>query len=246
MRTLLVLFIYVLFAILLVPVLLFCCVVKCDELIISIGKRALRLGQKILGIQVAVSGAERIDKKNPCVFMPNHLSLIDGPMLFMLIPQAVRVIIKKEAFKVPIIGQAMRQVGFIPVDRKAMKGGKASIDHASRMIIEKGFSFLIFPEGTRSRDGKLQPFKRGGFFLALAGQVPVVPVSIEGSYELMPKGAFFAKKGKIEVTFHPPVSVQEFDRQSLPKLIEKVRDTIQSGLKREKPDEVQKSTQIAP
>jgi 1-acyl-sn-glycerol-3-phosphate acyltransferase len=246
MRTILVLFIYILFAVLLVPILLFCYLIRCDQLIISIGKRALRLGQKILGIQVEVSGVEEIDKKIPYIFMPNHLSLIDGPMLFMLIPQAVRVIIKKEVFKVPIIGQAMRQVGFIPVDRKALKGGKASIDHASKMIIEKGFSFLIFPEGTRSRDGKLQPFKRGGFFLALASQVPVVPVSIEGSYELMPKGAFFAKKGKIEVTFHPPVSVQEFDRQSLPRLIDKVRDIVQSGLNKGKPDEVQKSIQIAP
>lgn len=239
MRTLLILFIYVLFAILLVPILLFCYLKRCDQLIISIGKGALRLGQKILGIRVAVAGLDRINKKTPYVFMSNHLSLIDGPMLFMLIPQAIRVILKKEVFKVPIIGQAMRQVEFIPVDRKAMKGGKASIDLASRMIREKEFSFLIFPEGTRSRDGNLQPFKRGGFFLALAGQVPVVPVSIEGSYELMPKGAFFAKRGRVEVTFHPPVSVQGFDRQSLPRLIDKVRDIIQSGLKREKPDEAQ-------
>ncbi len=237
MRTILILFIYVLFAILLVPILLFCYLKRCDQLIISIGKRALRLGQKILGIRVAVAGLERINKKTPYVFMSNHLSLIDGPMLFMLIPQAIRVILKKEVFKVPIISQAMRQVGFIPVDRKAMKGGKASIDLASRMIREKEFSFLIFPEGTRSRDGNLQPFKRGGFFLALAGQVPVVPVSIEGSYELMPKGAFFAKRGRVEVTFHPPVSVQGFDRQSLPRLIDKVRDIIQSGLKREKTGE---------
>lgn len=244
MRTILVLFIYFLFAILLVPILLFCYLMRCDQLIISIGKRALRVGQKTLGIRIAVAGIDRIDRKIPCVFMSNHLSLIDGPMLFMLIPQAIRVILKKEAFKVPIIGQAMRQVGFIPVDRKALKGGKASIDHASRMIREKGCSFLIFPEGTRSRDGKLQPFKRGGFFLALAGQVPVVPVSIEGSYELMPKGAFFSKRGKVEVTFHPPVFVQGFDRQSLPRLIDKVRDIIQSGLKKEKPDEIQESVQV--
>ena len=98
------------------------------------------------------------------------------------------------------------------------------------MIKEKGISFLIFPEGTRSRDGKLQPFKRGGFFLAASSQVPVFPVSIKGSYALLPKGSFFAKKGKVDVIFHPPVSVQGFDRNSLPQLMRKVRSVIQSGL----------------
>ncbi len=98
------------------------------------------------------------------------------------------------------------------------------------MIKEKGFSFLIFPEGTRSRDGKLQPFKRGGFFLAANSQVPVFPVSIKGSYALLSKGSFFVKKGKVDVIFHPPVSVQGFDRNNLPKLMGKVRSVIQSGL----------------
>lgn len=230
MRTIVILIIYTLLTILLIPLLLFCYLIKFAQPIILIGKWALRLGQKILGIRLDTSGIERIDKKVSYVFMANHLSLIDGPLLFMLIPQFVRVILKKEAFRIPVIGQAMRQVGFIPVDRKSLKGGKKSIDQASHMIKEKGFSFLIFPEGTRSRDGKLQPFKRGGFFLAVSSQVAILPVSIKGSYELMPKGSFFAKKGKVRVAFHPPVSVQGLDRDSLPQLIGKVRSVIQSGL----------------
>jgi len=196
MRTLIILFIYGLLAILLIPVLFFCYLVRYSQPLILIGKWAIWLGQKILGIRLEVSGLENIDKKASCVFMANHLSIIDGPMLFMIIPQSVRVILKKEVFRIPIIAQAMRQVGFIPVDRKRLRGGKESIDRASRHIKEEGCSFLIFPEGTRSRDGKLQPFKRGGFFLALASLAPIVPVSIEGSYELMPRGSFFAKKGK--------------------------------------------------
>ena len=230
MRTIVILIIYTFLTILLIPVLLFCYPIKFAQPIILIGKWALWVGQKILGIRLDASGIERIDKRVSYVFMANHLSLIDGPLLFMLIPQFVRVILKKEAFKIPVIAQAMRQVDFIPVDRKSLKGGKKSIDRASRMIKEKGFSFLIFPEGTRSRDGKLQPFKRGGFFLAVNSQVAIVPVSIRGTYELMPKGSFFAKRGKVRVTFHPSVSVQGFDQNNLPQLIGKVRGIIQSGL----------------
>jgi len=230
MRTLVLLIIYTILAILLIPVLLFCYPLKFAQPIILMSKWALRAGQKILGIRLSASGIERIDKKESYVFMANHLSLIDGPMLFMLIPQFVRVLLKKEAFRLPVIGLAMKQVGFVSVDRKGLKGGKKSIDRATRMIKEKGFSFLIFPEGTRSRDGKLQPFKRGGFFLAINSQVPIFPVSIRGSYALMPKGSFFAKKGKVGVMFHPPVSVQGFDRNNLSQLMGEVRSVIQSGL----------------
>ena len=230
MRTIVLLIIYTLLTILLIPLLLFCYPLKFAQPIILIAKWVFWVGQKILGIRLDASGIERIDKRVPYVFMANHLSLIDGPLLFMLIPQFVRVLLKKEAFRIPVIGQAMRQVGFVSVDRKGLKGGKKSIDRATRMIKEKGISFLIFPEGTRSRDGKLQPFKRGGFFLAVNSQVPIFPVSINGSYALMPKGSFFAKKGKVGVIFHPPVSVQGFDRNNLSQLMDKVRSVIQSGL----------------
>ena len=230
MRTIFLLAIYILLTFLLIPVLLFCYLVKSSQPTISIGKWALRLGQKVLGIHLDVSGKDKIERKAPYVFMSNHLSLVDGPLLYMLIPQSIRVLLKKEVFKIPIIAQAMRQVGFIPVDRKSLKGGKEAIDRASRMMKEEGVSFLIFPEGTRSRDGKLQAFKRGGFFLAINSQVSIVPVSIRGTYELMPKGSFFAKRGKIMVIFHPPLSVEGFNLQNLSELRDKVRSIIQSGL----------------
>jgi len=91
-----------------------------------------------------------------------------GRLLFYVIPQRVRVILKKNIFRIPVAGAAMRFAGFIPVDRKRMSGGKRSIDEAVQAMKEKGYSFLIFPEGTRSRDGKLHDLKRGGFFLAVA------------------------------------------------------------------------------
>jgi 1-acyl-sn-glycerol-3-phosphate acyltransferase len=231
MRTIIAFLLYVVLAVLLLPVLLVCYLGRWSEPLIAIGKWALSIGSKILAIQVRFSGLERIDKKRPYVFMANHLSLIDGPLIFWLIPQSIRVILKKEVFRIPIIGQGMKHVGFVPVDRKRLRGGKKSIERATRLIKEKGFSFLIFPEGTRSRDGEIQPFKRGGFFLALGSQVPVVPISIQGTYEMMPRGSFFVKKGRVKVEFHHPFPVSDYNLQTMPQLIEKVRNTIKNGLK---------------
>lgn len=229
MRTLILLFIYTLLTILVTPLLLVCYLAKCAKPLLYVGKGALHLGQFILGIHLEVLGHERIDRKTQYIFMPNHLSFLDGPLLFMLIPQPVRVILKKEVFKIPLIGLGMKHVDFIPVDRRRMRSGKQSIERAARLMKEKGFSFLIFPEGTRSRDGNLQKFKRGGFFLALSTQVPVVPVTIKGSYELMPRGTLFPKKGTIKVIFHPPFPVQGFDMESMPVLMERVQNIIEEG-----------------
>ncbi len=230
MRTLILLIFIVICAVLFIPVILLCYVLRWSQPLFLIAKWVLRKARIILGIRLEVSGIEGIEKEKAYIFMSNHLSIIDGPLLFMLIPQSLRIIIKKEAFRIPIIAQAMRQVGFIPVDRKRLKGGKESIDRASRVIKEKGFSFLIFPEGTRSRDGGLQPFKRGGFFLALDSQVDIFPVTIKGTYKMMPKGSFFIKKGTVRVAFHPPVSVEGFHLQNRSLLVAKVRDIIKAGL----------------
>jgi 1-acyl-sn-glycerol-3-phosphate acyltransferase len=95
---------------------------------------------------------------------------------------------------------------------------------------EKRYSFLIFPEGTRSRDGGLQPFKRGGFFLAVSTQAPILPITIGGTFELMPRGRFFVKSGKIKVVFHEPVEVEGHDRDSIQEISSKVRSVIQSEI----------------
>ena len=108
---------------------------------------------------------------------------------------------------------------------------------------EEGYSFLIFPEGTRSRSGKLQEFRRGGFFLAQTSQSAIVPISIDGTFELMPKGSFFVKKGIIRVSFHPPVSVEGNRKEDLPALIQEVREKIRSGLT-EAEDEAKKNSPI--
>lgn len=230
MRTLVYFVLLILLVIFLIPLLLFCILTRFSQPIIFFGKQAIRLGQKILGIELEVRGVEKIGKDTAYIFMANHMSFIDGPLLFMLIPQPVRVLLKKEAFRIPVIGLGMKHIGFVPVNRKGLKGGKQSIEKASQLMKEKSYSFLIFPEGTRSRDGMLQPFKRGGFFLAVNTQAPILPITIKGTFELMPRGSFFVKRGKIKVIFHEPVKAEGFDRGSILEISNKVRSFIQSGL----------------
>lgn len=231
MRTIIVLAVYFVIIMLTTPVLLLCLLLGRQEPIFSIGKAAIRVGKELLGINIEVSGLGNIDREKPHVYMSNHLSFLDGPMLFLVIPQPIRVILKKEVMRIPVVGDVMKFIEFVPVDRKALKGGKQSIDRASRLIREKGYSFLIFPEGTRSYDGKLQAFKRGGFFLAIKTSVSIFPVTIRGSRELMPRGSFFIKKGKVSVTFHPPISIEGYDYKSIPRLSNHVRKIIQAEFK---------------
>lgn len=230
MRATFLLLIYGLIVILVTPVLLVCWTLGLREPPLAIGRWALGVGRFVLGIKIEVSGLERFDHKASYIFMPNHLSFLDGPMMVLVIPQNVRVIIKKSIFSIPIIGWTMLHVGFVPVDRKGESGGKRSIEKASRLMRERGYSFLIYPEGTRSRDGKLQRFRRGGFFLAIAGGAPIVPVTIKGTFELMPKGRFGSKRGTVSVEFHPPVSIEGYSAENMEGLIEKVRAVVSSGL----------------
>jgi 1-acyl-sn-glycerol-3-phosphate acyltransferase len=230
MRTIILAVVMGLLVLCLIPILVFCFIFQWRAPLFAFGKGAINLARIVLGIKVDVIGREAIDRKKACIFMANHLSFIDGPLLFWLIPHSLRVLLKKEAFRYPIIGLGMRLAGFVPVDRRGLKSGKKSIDSAASLIRKMGYSFLIFPEGTRSRDGHIQPFRRGAFFLAIYSQAPVIPVSISGSYELMPKGSLSTKKGRIKVIFHPEVSVQGLSKHDIPVLMKNIQDVIVSGL----------------
>ena len=230
MRTLILCLVYALVIFLAIPLFIFCFVIRWRIPPLLLGKAAIAAGLKILGIQLNISGRDSVDRVNPSVFMANHQSFLDGPLLFYLIPQVVRVIMKKEIIRIPIIGWAMGFVGFVPVDRKGQKSGRRSIERATRLIKTKGFSYLIFPEGTRSLDGKIKSFRRGAFFLSIDSQTPVVPITIEGTYDLMPKGNHLTKKGTVRVTFHKAVSVNGLTKEDIPALMEHVRAQIRSGI----------------
>lgn len=230
LRTAFIIFLYGLIVILILPVFFIFLLSGTRQPLLNLGKWAMGVGKKVLGIEIEVSGLENFDSKGSYVFMANHLSFIDGPLLFYVIPQMVRVFIKKEIFRLPVVGLGMKHVHFIPVDRQRLRGGRRSIERAARLMKEKGYSFLIFPEGTRSRDGHLQAFRRGGFFLALETLAPIVPISLIGTYELMPRGQFHVKPGKVSVVFHAPIPVTGFDKDTINQLIKKVRDQIASAL----------------
>jgi 1-acyl-sn-glycerol-3-phosphate acyltransferase len=118
------------------------------------------------------------------------------------------------------------------VDRKGARKGKARIELAARMMRERSYSFLIFPEGTRSRDGRLGAFRRGGFFLALESGAPIVPVAIRGTYEMMPRGRWYVGKGRVRVDFLAPVPSEGTAVETMPDLMEKVRSAIAAGLEK--------------
>jgi 1-acyl-sn-glycerol-3-phosphate acyltransferase len=231
MRTTILFVIYVLAIIVLSPVIFLCMIFGFRTPLLAIGRGLLVIGKAVLGIKLEVTGLDRFDSRGQFVFMPNHLSFLDGPLMILVIPQKARVIMKKKVFGLPIVGWAMRHVGYVPVDRKGRDKGRRSIERASRMMRERGYSFLIFPEGTRSLDGKLHALRRGGFFLAIqGGSVPIVPVTIRGALELMPKGRFRARRGTIGVTFHSPISVEGLSVEDIPDLMARVAAVIQSGI----------------
>jgi 1-acyl-sn-glycerol-3-phosphate acyltransferase len=230
MRTALVFALFLAYLVFLVPALPLCALLGRREPLVAVGRALARLGRAILGVRMEVSGLDRFDQRKPYVFMPNHASFLDGPLVMTAIPGATRVILKKSILRVPVLGQAMRYVGFVPVDRKGAEGGKRSIARAAELMGERGYSFLIFPEGTRSRDGRLQPFRRGGFFLALAGGAPIVPVTIRGTFELMPKGRWFARRGKVRMVFHDPFPVAGHTPETMAGLMDEVRRAILSGM----------------
>jgi 1-acyl-sn-glycerol-3-phosphate acyltransferase len=229
-RTAFLVLFYAVLILLLTPVILLAMLVGWRDPLIAIGIWAMRVSRRILGIKVEVAGLDRIPRRTPSVFMPNHGSFLDGPLVMMLIPGTPRVILKKPVLRIPVVGMGMRHVGFVPVDRKGAEGGKKSIAQAAALMKERGYSYLIFPEGTRTRNGGLQAFRRGGFFLALESGAPIVPVSIRGTRELMPKGQWFARRGTVRVTFHEAVPVAGATRESMAGLMDEVRQAILLGL----------------
>ena len=215
---------------LVVPVLLVGAVFGIRKGLMAYGKWAMKVSRGWLRLEVETSGLEELDRGRSFVYMGNHVSFMDGPLLFMLLPGRTRVILKKSVLRLPVVGPAMRYVGFIPVDRKHASGGKLSIDRAVQAMRKKGHSFLIFPEGTRSRTGKIQEFRKGGFFLAIQSGAPIVPISINGTFELMPKGQWFIRPGKIRVAFHDPVPTAGLTPDDIPMLSDRVKAAIVAGL----------------
>jgi len=184
-------------------------------------------GVRLAGVQVRTVGREKLDPSRTHIYMANHASNIDPPLMLPLIPGRTSVMVKKELFSYPVLGKTMRLGNLVPVDRGNRDAGISAVRAASE-VIRRGITMTIYVEGKRSFDGKLLPFKKGPFYLAEESQVPVVPITIAGTHYVMPKKRFSIKPGLVTVTFHEPIEPKDFgSRESL---MAKVRETINSAL----------------
>ena len=184
-------------------------------------------GVKLAGVKVETVGLEKLDPSLTYIFMSNHTSNLDPPILLPLIPRRTSVMAKKELFSYPILGETMRLGALVPVDRGNRDAGIAAV-HDAAEVVRQGINMTIYVEGKRSFDGKLLPFKKGPFYLAMECAVPVVPVTIVGTHELMPKARFQISSGKVKVIFHDPIPPNDFgDRDCL---MARVRAAINNGL----------------
>jgi 1-acyl-sn-glycerol-3-phosphate acyltransferase len=186
-----------------------------------------KTGVRLAGVKVETHGLEKIDPARTYLFMSNHASNLDPPLLLPRIPRRTSVMAKKELFRYPILGETMRMGSLVPVDRGNRDAGIAAV-RAAAEVIRQGINMTIYVEGKRSFDGKLLPFKKGPFYLAMESGAPVVPVTIVGSHALMPKARFQISPGTVKVVFHDPIEPQEFVSREC--LMERVRRTINEGL----------------
>ena len=191
---------------------------------------------RLAGVRVRAVGLEKIDPARTYIFMSNHVSNIDPPLLMPLIPKRTSIMAKKELFGYPLLGKTMRLGSLVPVDRGNRDAGIAAVRAASE-VIRSGINMTIYVEGKRSFDGKLLPFKKGPFYLAEETGVSIVPVTIVGTHHVMPNGRFAIKAGDVQVIFHDPIEPKDFGSREC--LMEKVRRVIDSGL----PAEYQESPQ---
>lgn len=185
-------------------------------------------GVRLAGIQVKVEGLDRLERGRNYIFMANHVSNVDPPILAPLLPPPrTSVLVKKEVFRIPVLSRAMRMGSLVPVDRRNREAAIDSL-RAAGQVLRSGISMMVFPEGTRSPDGRLLPFKKGPFYLAMETGVPVVPVTILGTYEIMPKGSLAIRPGTATVIFHAPVEPAAFSSREA--LMEAVREQIAAAL----------------
>lgn len=181
------------------------------------------------GVSVEVNGLEHLDPSRPVVYAANHQSWFDIFAILGKLPVQFRWLAKEELFRIPIMGHAMRLIGYVPIDRSDRKKAFQSLDMASQRV-RSGTSIVIFPEGTRSRDGVLQPFKKGGIILAIQSGQPIVPISLSGSYGILPKGQWRVRPGRIRMTIGKPIDTASMRLEDRDHLIQLVREAIRRHL----------------
>jgi 1-acyl-sn-glycerol-3-phosphate acyltransferase len=185
------------------------------------GKAALMANR----VKVRMEGMEHLEGRGPYIFMSNHQGSYDVFALLGHLPFQFKWLVKKELFSIPFFGWTMAAAGYISVDREGTRETVDAMNEAAQRIRE-GMSVVIFPEGSRSPDGSIQPFKKGGFTLAIKSKVPIVPIAIKGSRDIMPKGKLTTAPGQIRMRVGRPIETQHYSLKDRNSLMEKVRTAI--------------------
>ena len=188
----------------------------------------VRVAFRVAGIQLVVTGRENFLSGEACIFMANHVSNLDPPALLSNLPGRTVVFLKHSLMKIPVLGYAFKLGEFIPVSRSGNAASAQESVAAAKRAIERGVHIMTFVEGTRSKDGRMLPFKKGPFYLAFESGAACIPVSIFGTENLMAKGSFAIKRGSAHIVFHPPVYPRNFATRE--DLLHAVREVIASGL----------------
>lgn len=210
------------------PLLIYTFLTKHVDPLYWAGLKGVMFFVNCVGVHVEVKGTERIPS-GPCIFAANHTSSADAPAVVGAIPRRIAILLKRSLFDWPIVGQAFHLAHFIPVDRFNRESAIESVDKAIEAL-RNGQSFLIYPEGTRSPDGRLQQFKKGTAVMAIKSGVPVVPVACSGAHHIMEKRKLIIHPGKIVVEFLDPVDPTLYSLENREALMQKIHDSVAAAL----------------
>jgi 1-acyl-sn-glycerol-3-phosphate acyltransferase len=182
------------------------------------------------GVKINIYGLDNIEAGQSKIFMANHQSLFDILAVIKILPYNVRFIAKKELFKIPLFGWALSAIGMIKIDRSNRELAIVSMNRALSTI-KGGVSVIVFPEGTRSKDGLIHDFKKGGFVIAIKGGIPIVPIAIYGSHAILQKHSLRLKSGTIFITIDRPVKTEDYNYQTRDQLVQNVHRRICDNFK---------------
>jgi 1-acyl-sn-glycerol-3-phosphate acyltransferase len=218
------------------PLLLYTLITKDPDPIYWGGVKGVLFLVRAVGVRVRVKGTERIPP-GVCLFAANHTSSADAPAIVGAIPRRVAILLKESLMKWPIVGQAFRSAHFIPVNRAARDSSIASVEKATEAM-KAGQSFLIYPEGTRSPDGRLQEFKKGAVVMSIKAGVPIVPMVCSGAHRIMGKKSLVIRPGEIVVEFLEPIDASKYAFEERDELNKVVHDAMAAALPEDQKPEV--------